>query len=707
MLADYRALAHLFQLPEHSSTQQAVVKAAVKRWLHSYTEWLLIFDNVEDLELLQSMLPEASQGHILITTRSPVGGKLGAPLAVPMLDEEESALLLLRRAKLLTPETPLEAAPRVLQTEALTLVHLFDGYPLALDQAGAYTDETSCRLADYLELYTTRRSALLDSRGAATSDHPASVTATLSLAFAQVEQASPAAAELLKLCAFLHADTIPKTLLTRAGDTLGPTLHALACDPLLLDRAIKELRHFSLVQRDPDTHTLRLHRLVQLLLSERMEPEERKGWIERLIRALLRIFPSHQEAAQVADQKGWQPYLSHALVCVAALHEVGITSPEAAELLNRVGYHSYFWGDTTQAIQLLEQGLALALKIPEIGHEAIVFYCTMLGEVYMAVKEYRRAEALFRQALERCEQLLGPEHSQIAELLWPFASLLWRLGHYPQAESLAQRALALQEHHLGGDHYKVGLILTILGAVALYQDQYQKAERLFLRVIHLYEQTFGSEHFYLSSVKKQLADLYMRQALYPQAVALYQHVLQIAEQHFGPAHIQIAATVLDLGRSHFAMQHYSLAEPLCRRACQICEKTTDPDPLRLTISLLHFGALSLVQGRQRSASSCLRRAHRLLGESISSRHLDQEEIIRCLLLAGDRFIAQEERMQAQRQYHETVTVGVALLGPEHPLVADCRSRLATLGRETASELSQPKASDEAAGGLPESALFKS
>ncbi|HEY7123616.1 MAG TPA: NB-ARC domain-containing protein [Ktedonobacterales bacterium] len=113
VLADYRALAELFQLPEQGSTKPSVVKAAVKRWLHSHPEWLLIFDNVEDLELLQSVLPEASQGHILITTRSPVGGKLGAPLAVPMLSEEESALLLLRRAKLLAHDAPLGGAPKI------------------------------------------------------------------------------------------------------------------------------------------------------------------------------------------------------------------------------------------------------------------------------------------------------------------------------------------------------------------------------------------------------------------------------------------------------------------------------------------------------------------------------------------------------------------------------------------------------------------
>src|SRR5262249_28508388 len=160
-----RALAELFKLPEQSSTQQAVLIAAVKRWFQTHSDWLLIFDNVEYPERIQSMLPEARAGHILITARSQIGGKLGVSLPVPLLNEEESVRLLLIRAKLLGPDVPLDAAPPALRADAITLVRLFDGYPLAMDQAGAYIDETSCRLTDYLKWYATRRSVLLDNRG--------------------------------------------------------------------------------------------------------------------------------------------------------------------------------------------------------------------------------------------------------------------------------------------------------------------------------------------------------------------------------------------------------------------------------------------------------------------------------------------------------------------------------------------------------------
>ena len=85
-----------------------------------------------------------------------------------------------------------------------------DGLPLALDQAGAYIEETSCGLSGYLDLYQSYRSELLKRRGDLVSDHPESVATTWDISFKKIEEANPAATELLRFCAFLHPDEIPE-----------------------------------------------------------------------------------------------------------------------------------------------------------------------------------------------------------------------------------------------------------------------------------------------------------------------------------------------------------------------------------------------------------------------------------------------------------------------------------------------------------------
>src|SRR5439155_10315888 len=102
----------------------------------------------------------------------------------------------------------------------------------------------------YLRLYRQQRGALLARRGGLVADHPASVATTWSLSFKQVEQTSPAAADLLRVCAFLHPDAIPEEMLIEGAAHLGPQLKPLATDELAFNEAIRALHAYSLVRRD-------------------------------------------------------------------------------------------------------------------------------------------------------------------------------------------------------------------------------------------------------------------------------------------------------------------------------------------------------------------------------------------------------------------------------------------------------------------------
>ena len=99
LISDFVALAALLQLPERDVADQGVVVAAVKRWLASNKDWLLILDNADDLELAAEFMPLESSGHILLTTRAQSTGTIANSLEVEKMEQPEGALLLLRRAK--------------------------------------------------------------------------------------------------------------------------------------------------------------------------------------------------------------------------------------------------------------------------------------------------------------------------------------------------------------------------------------------------------------------------------------------------------------------------------------------------------------------------------------------------------------------------------------------------------------------------------
>ncbi len=58
------------------------------------------------------------------------------------------------------------------------MVIALDGFPLALDQAGAYIEETGCSFGDYLRLYEQHRTRLLVRWGKQAGNYPNSVATT-------------------------------------------------------------------------------------------------------------------------------------------------------------------------------------------------------------------------------------------------------------------------------------------------------------------------------------------------------------------------------------------------------------------------------------------------------------------------------------------------------------------------------------------------
>src|ERR1700686_726874 len=263
LITEFVLLAVLLNLPERHEQDQEIVLTAVKRWLVEHKNWLLILDNVEDLHAVVDFLPVDGDGNILFTTRLQALGPIGEGIEVEKMQVDEGILFLLRRTKFLAPDSPLSQVPKNTRDQAADIVNTLDALPLALDQAGAYIEETKCGLPGYLNLYRTRRKELLLRRGTIPVDHPEPVAATWSLSFQQIEKDNPAAADLLRLLAFLNPDAIPEEMISEGASELGPLLEPVVTEPFQYDAAIEKLLKYSLIRRNSEARFLSVHRLVQ------------------------------------------------------------------------------------------------------------------------------------------------------------------------------------------------------------------------------------------------------------------------------------------------------------------------------------------------------------------------------------------------------------------------------------------------------------
>jgi hypothetical protein len=365
LLTDFATMATLLDLPEKDAQDQSEAVGAAKRWLKDNIAWLLILDNADEIEMAQEFTPSGQNGHILLTSRAHNMGVIAAGNQLEKMISTEGALFLLRRLRKIDKDKSLDSAADELRAQAESLSNAVDGLPLALDQAAAFIEEKPSTLKEYLALYQSERKELLKRQGRLVKDRP-SVSATFSLAFKKVGDDNPAASDLLRLCAFLEADSIPEEIFSRGAKELGATFGPVAESPLGLSDAIEEAARFSLLRRNPEINTLSLHRLVQAVPRDEMDDDTRQMWAERAVRAVNEVFPSVEYPTWPLCSR----LIAHAQSLTSLIEKYSFDFPEAARLLDQAGYYLNERAQYAEAEPLFVR--ALAIREKALGAEHLV-----------------------------------------------------------------------------------------------------------------------------------------------------------------------------------------------------------------------------------------------------------------------------------------------------------------------------------------------
>lgn len=330
LLADFQALARMLDRPrEDLHTREGLVQT-MHAWFLTQTRWLLILDNADDLTLADLFLPRAARGHILLTTRAGAAAGQAQTLPLEPLELDDGALCILRRAGILAWNGQLADAPEASAEAARQLTRLMDGLPLALEQAGAYINDTACGVRRYLHLYQQYRAEIQAIHHGGVPDYPEAVASAWRISRQAVEQSSPAAAELLRLCAYLAPEAIPDELLTAGAAALGPVLGPVVASPVALDQALGLLRKYSLLQREVDRQTeltrLSMHRIIQEILVDEMDETAQQLWAQRAVCAVVQSLPALP----------WPVLQAHAQNCLRLVERWQMRFPEAEVLQRRV-----------------------------------------------------------------------------------------------------------------------------------------------------------------------------------------------------------------------------------------------------------------------------------------------------------------------------------------------------------------------------------
>ena len=686
IIASFLRIAEVLGLPERENKDQQRVVVAVQRWLSTHGQWLVIWDNVEDLSLLDLFLPAARSGAILITTRCQILGTLAQGLDLAPMEQEEGMLFLLRRAKVLPSEASSEHVQQFAErlsepyAAASALVRALGGLPLALDQAGAYLEATQCGLPAYLDLFRTRRTALLQQRGERAHEHPASVSTTFNLAITATARRHPAVWDLLRICALLQPDAIPEELFRQGGKHFGATLEAVCCDELEWNLVVSSLCSYSLLSRQPEEQTLSLHRLVQAVLLDTMTEAEQGAWHRRVIEALDTAFPAIGPATEQVIWKRCERLLPHTLLCLQ--QAIGTDESLAfASLAYKGAQYLSEHGRYAETEPLYQRALHIQEHALAFNHSDVAQSLNGLANLYKRQGKYAQAEPLYQRALHIWEQQLGPEHLDVARLLYNLGELYREQGKYAEAKAFSQRALHIWERQLGPEHTLVAYPLNCLANLHWGQGQYAEAEVFYLRALHIWERQLGPGHTLVAYPLNNLASLYYQQGKYAEAEAFYQRALHVWEQALGPGHPETAHPLNNLGELYYQQGKYAEAEAFYQRALHVWEQAQEPEHCDMANPLNNLGKLYYQQGKYAEAEVFFQHALSIREQQLDQYHPDTAQTLHDLAIFRQ---AQGNLSEALSFAERALSICAQSLEDTHSQTAATRTLYAQLLQEQAS-----------------------
>lgn len=679
-----------------------------------YDNWLLVFDNAEDVEAVRNYFPTNGPGKVIVTSRNRAWERVATPLPVNVFERAESIELLKKRS----PDLSHEDADRL--AEAL------GDLPLAVEQAGAWLGVTGMLVGEYLDLLAERSPDILEIERS--PDYPVSVAAAWDISLERIQENNPGARQLLDICASMAPEPIPRSMLRGSrGVSITPEVDPLLRESIKLNRAVRDLSQFSLVKVDPRSDTLQMHRLLQTVLLAKLSAEEREKMRDAAHQLLSAAKPGPYGSS--LEWRAYQALLPHILTSQA----VTSTDTYVRELVYDTAWFLYYWGDHEGAANFARQAWNAWLASSGEENIHVIRMAKMFSFLLRQVGQISESIPLVENALEVSRRIdVDPE--DLVDALCELADGRRYQGRFEEARDLGREATELARSLFGPDDpatlrgtHSWGVDLRLCGQFreALPLDQENARQR---------ELLFGPASFFTLNTLNGLAIDMRESGDYPGARDYQEDAYRRARNALGEEHPLALRMARNLG--------------VCRRrdgaleeAAKLAEET-----LRRFVSRYgpdHFDALSTatnvsvdrrlagdLEGSRELAEVTLRRYEQRLGEDHAytlltkanlaatlralnaldeAQELEDDAAERLSRTVGERHITrltvaigQANTAYARLDFdraHEIDEANLPLLaevaGAEHPLTLSCTANLALdlrgLGRGTEADELQRRA----------------
>ncbi|HEY3296098.1 MAG TPA: tetratricopeptide repeat protein [bacterium] len=528
-----------------------------KHRLNSFSDCLIIFDNLEDIAAIEDYLPEPpAQPHILVTSRTPHRGFV--PIALDVLSADDSLKLLLQEAGR-TPQTDVE------WEAAREIANALGGLPLALEMAGAYLCYLPVPWPTYAELLRRNlKAALAGDFCSSFTKHQADIYSTLKID-EDLIQSKSLLKPILDLLTWSGASTMGLSLMAALLDNANPGDLEIAC---ALGVSLR------LLQKDPKEERFAIHRLLREVRREEIPLEQSTSWVDKVCQRIGTWFVARREKFE--DLPAFEAEIDH----LRAWQEIASThsASHLAQLVWLQAYPPYHRGRYHESKAYLE-----------------------------------RAQAVFGSTESR-DQLLQ------ARLLQDLGAISLGLGDDMIAMSFLRESLSIYKTEFPGDQHDQARCLAGNAQILMDMESFPQAEKLMIASRDMFRRLYGERNDNTLTREFSLCVIRGRMGRYRIALERANELLQTSSSVFGEeslitaqAHNVISVLCGESGDFGATLSH-SLTQ------LKVLRKIVGLKHPRTAICLYNVGGAYQRLGRSKEALLCLKDAYAIQLEMLGAEH---------------------------------------------------------------------------------------
>jgi tetratricopeptide (TPR) repeat protein len=394
-----------------------------------YSRWLLIFDNADLPEDLNEIIPRGP-GDVLITSRNHRWQAVVDTMQVDVFERAESAEFLTKRV-----------TTGISEAEARQLAEELGDLPLALEQAGALQAETGMGVEQYSKLLKENVASILEE--GKPPEYPLSMTAAWRISVATMSRQLPEAMELLRCCAFFGAEPIPREVFQDSSQVPDTRLSDLIADPIRLAQVIRELGRYALVRIDG--RTIGIHRLVQALLRDALDPDQQNNYRHEVHLILAASSPKDPDNSALWPQyAGLVAHVVSETTDIQSCRDNGVR----AFALEVVRY-LYRSGDPASSLTLAERLIEKWTEDSGAENEYVLDAQRHRGIALRDLGRYADSYEVNSATLDTTRRMLGELDPLTLTLRNSFGADLRARGEFAGARALDEESLGLHKQVFG------------------------------------------------------------------------------------------------------------------------------------------------------------------------------------------------------------------------------------------------------------------